>query len=164
MLANFLGNVAAGGIRNLARNLFPGFWERGISANKALQELRDLGLGYRRQDFLADFRQGKSAYEQATRIRFVNTDKTPSQGILESKYHGVPDRYSFVFKATGFDSTTGEESERYFFMHRNSLDTRGNMEQDAAGWLGEQSQQYGFDVDSVSIREGYVNPVWELGD
>lgn len=160
MVFGVLGGLGVSAIRGLARNLLPGFWERGISANAALRELQGLGLGYRRTDFLADFRQGKVGYDASTRVRFVQPDKVPSEGILESKYHGVPDRYSFVFKASGTDVATGEERDQYFYYHRNSIDTRGNMEAEAQGWLDEQSSQYGFEVDEVTIREGYINPIW----
>ena len=160
MVLGALGRLTSAAIRSLARNLFPAFYERGISANQALQELREAGLGYRRQDFLADFRQGKSIYDSETRVRFVNRDKVPSEGILESMYHGVPDRYSFVFRATGTNLETGESEDRYFFYHRNSLDTRGNMEGEALDWAEGQSSVYGFDFEDVSMVEGYINPIW----
>lgn len=160
MLGSLLGALSEGGIRGLARNLFKGFWERGISANKALQELRGQGLGYRRQDFLRDFAAGKQSYTQETKIKYVNRDAVPSEGILQPQYFGTPDRYSFVFKATGTDPNTGEAGDRYFTYHRNSLDTRGNMEQDAQDWLTESAQSYGLDVEEVSIKEGYINPGW----
>ncbi len=160
MVLNFIGGLASASIRELARNLFPGFYERGISANKALLELRELGLGYRRQDFLNDFRQGESLFEQAVKVRFVGENNMVGEGILQSAYHGVPDKYSFVFKATGFDTSTGEAAEQYFFYHRNSLDTRSNMEGDAQSWITEQSDRYGLDVEAVSLSEGYINPIW----
>lgn len=160
MVFETLGNIIGGSIRALARNLFPGFYERGISANKALAELRDLGLGYRRQDFLNDFRVGASLFDQATKVRFVNEDKTPSQGILQPLYHGVPDKYSFVFKASGTSLEDGSSQDQFFFYHRNSLDTRQSMEEDAQDYFSSRSGAYGLDVESVSLSEGYINPVW----
>jgi hypothetical protein len=161
MVLPLIGKLAGSALRAAARNLFPGFYERGISANQALRELQGQGLGYRRTDFLADFRQGLGTYTQATKVRFVSADKVPSEGILESLYHGVPDKYSLVFKATGTDSVTGEERDQYFFYHRNSLDTRANMESDARSWLESQADKYGYLTESVSLTEGYINPIWE---
>ncbi len=160
MALNLFGGLRGEAIRNLAANLFQGFYDRGISANKALDELRNLGLGYRRQDFLRDFAQGQSSFDQATKIRYVNRDSTPSEGVLEPLYHGVPDKYSIVFRASGVDTATGDDREQYFYYHRNSLDTRSNMEQDALDWMNSRGDSYGFEVDSVDVREGFINPIW----
>lgn len=160
MVLRSLGEIGAEGIRGLARNLFPGFYERGLTANDALQELRSAGLGYRRQDFLNDFRTGESRYSQEIKIRFTGEDTVPSEGVLQSKYHGVPDKYSLVFKATGTDPNTGEDTEQYFYMHRNSLDTRSNMESEAEDWLTSNADHYSIDIESIRVVEGYINPAW----
>lgn len=146
--------------RDLARNLFPGFYERNLTASQALNELKELGISYRRQDFLSDFNQGKGSYTQATRVRFVSPSNIPSDNILESKYFGTPDKYSFVYKYTGIDTDTGENKEGYFFYHRNSIDTRQNMEDDALDFLTNNSENYPVDVATVRIVEGYINPIW----
>lgn len=160
MVLDFIGSISSSARRELARNLFSGFYDRGISANEALRELQASGLGYKRQDFLNDFRQGESAFDQATKIRFVRGDRFPSESLLEPSYHGVPDKYSLVFKAEGIDKNTGEDREQYFFMHRNTLDTINEMEGEAYDWMADQADSYGFDVDSVSVVEGYINPLW----
>jgi hypothetical protein len=156
-----LGNLTASAIRNLAQNLFSGFYERGLSGNKALEELKGMGLGYRRSDFLADYAKGKGTYESETRIRFVAPGNTPTDKILEPKYFGTPDKYSMVFKYDALDNATGEATSGYFFYHRNSLDTRANMENDAYDWLSNQSDKYGVEVSKVRVVEGYINPLWE---
>ena len=161
MVLGALGRLTSTAIRGLARNLFKGFYDRGISANRALDELKSLGLGYRRQEFLSDFRVGKGRYEQESRIKFVGLDKIPSEGILQSQYHGVADKYSLVFKATGYDPVTLEEGDRYFFYHRNTLTTRRGLESDALDWFNNRSDVYAFSPTSVSVVEGYINPAWE---
>lgn len=160
MVLGVLGSLGAKAIRGLAQNLFPAFYDRGISANQALRELRELGLGYRRQDFLRDFAQGLGRYDQETKIKFVNPLGIPSEGILQSYYHGVPDKYSFVFKATGLDMASGEESTQYFFIHRNTLDRKANLENEAYDYISSQSERYGIETFDVSVVEGFINPVW----
>lgn len=161
MLAGFLGKLSSEAVRGLARNLFPGFYELGISANKALEQLKGAGLGYRRTDFLKDYREGFVAWGKSTYVSKIPEGNVPKEDSLSSQYHGTPDRYSFVFKATGVDAKTGDDRERYFFYHRNSLDTKANMEADAGEWAGEQGGSYGFEIEDVSLIEGYVNPAWQ---
>lgn len=161
MVLGALGKITGEGVRALARNLFPGFYDRGLSANDALNELRGAGLGYRRQDFLNDFRTGESIFKQETRVRFVGEDKTPGEGILYGEYHGVPDKYSFVFKATGTNTDTGEETTSYFYYHRNTLDTRRNLEAEAQSWAESEAAAYPIEIENVQLVEGYINPVWQ---
>lgn len=167
MVIDIITGLTSSSKRDLARNLFPGFWDRGISANAALKELQSAGLGYKRQDFLNDFRQGESAFDQASKIRFVTLDSVPSEGILAPLYHGVPDKYSFLFRVEGSDPNTGEDQTRYFFYHTNQIQSRAALEDQASDWLTEQAdsgdnQSSGapIDIASVSIRAGYINPVW----
>lgn len=152
--------LRAEAIRSLARNLFPGFYERGLSANKALETLRSQGLGYRRQDFLRDYAAGKQTWGQSTRIRFTNEDKVPSERILERRYFGVPDKYSLVFKGEVLDEDGNITGEKYFFYHRNSLTTRKQLEEDAESWFSNQTDRYSEKVVNVKVVAGYINPVW----
>lgn len=156
-----ISRMTGDSLRNLARNLFTGFYERGISANQALRELQSQGLGYRRTDFLRDYAQGKGTYDVKTRVRFVTEGNIPSEGILSPQYHGVPDKYSFVFRARTIDPETGDKREQYFFMHRNDIQSRQTMEGEASSWFNSQATAYGFEAAEVDIVEGYINPVWQ---
>ncbi len=146
--------------RGLARNLFEGFYERGYTANQALQELRSEGLGYRRQDFLSDYRSGRSSFDQAASIRYVNMDKIPTEGILEPKYHGVPDKYSLLYRVDGQDQL-GNERTSYFFIHRNTLDTRRAMQDEGEDYITGTRNDSGLDqVFNITLIEGFINPNW----
>lgn len=167
MLPELISGLSSASRREMSRNLFPGFWERGISANNALKELQNLGLGYNRQNFLNDFRQGLSDYDLSSSIKHVAGAAVPSEDILQPLYHGVPDRYSFVFRVDGSDPQTGEDTSRYFFYHTNSLQSRDQLEQQAMDWLSETVDSGGNDrsgapinIDTVTAVQGFINPVW----
>lgn len=161
MLPNIIEGLSSASRRSLARNLFAGFWDRGVSANQALNELREAGLGYKRQDFLDDYRRDKEGYDRAASVRFINENAIPNPKRLEAQDHGVPDKYSFVYKVTGTNQETGEEDTRYFFYHTNTLDTRGAMEEKAADWYGDVAENYGVELEDISMVEGYINKVWK---
>jgi len=150
----------SGVIRGIARSFFTHLWERGLSANKALSWLRERGLGYRRQDFLRDYSQGKERYELASKVRFVNLDATPSEKILSREYHGVPDKYSFMFKYTIEGDKEGEEIESYFYLHTNRLTSRRELELKAKEYLEENKDRYQKVISNPSLRMGYMNPVY----
>lgn len=160
MVTGFIGRLTGAALRNAAQSLFPGFYERGLSANAALSALREAGLGYRRQDFLNDYLAGSERYTAQTRIRFVARGNTPAESTLSPGYFGTPDKYSLVFKVTGKDRLTGESKEQYFFQHRNNLMTRSTMEDEALSWFNEQSEAYGLDAEEITTVEGYINEAW----
>ena len=160
MATGLFGRLVGAALRNAAQNLFPGFYERGLSANQALNALKEQGLGYRRQDFLNDFRVGESRYQNATRIKFVSGGNVPSESVLEPGYFGTPDKYSLVYKASGKDLATGEPKEQFFFQHRNNLADKRSMEEDASMWLEDEAATYGMDIEDISLVEGYINEAW----
>lgn len=160
MVLGALGRLTGESVRELARNLFAGFYERGLSANEALNELREAGLGYRRGDFLADYRSDRPGYDLASSVSRLGEDFIPREGLLKEQFHGVPDKYSFVFKQSGVDPNTGEVRENYFFYHRNTLDTKGNMEEEAQAWADEEGERYALEDVTVKMVAGYINPVW----
>lgn len=161
MVLGAVGRLSSEAVRALASNLFPAFYERGLSANAALSELREAGLGYKRADFLADYRAERPGYDLSTSVSHLGDDFLPRESLLKPQYHGVPDKYSFVFKQSGLDPDTGEVRENYFFYHRNTLDSAGNMKAEAEAWADEEAGRYALEDVSVSLVAGYINPVWE---
>lgn len=163
-MGRVLGRLYGESKRGVARNLFPGFHERGLTATAALNELREAGLGYRRSDFLQDYRESSGVFEQATKVRYVNLQRIPTEGILQSRYFGVPDKYSFVYRADGYNADTGDTETRYFFRHRNTLDKRENLEKEAENWFSSDAvgvSGQGFVAEQVRLTEGYINPAWK---
>jgi hypothetical protein len=160
MVLGSIGRLTSTAIRGLARNLFSGFYERGLSANQALTELRGAGLGYRRQNFLDDYRAERPGFDKSTSAGRIGSESMMRESLLKPEYHGVPDKYSFVFKQTGLDPNTGEVREEYFYYHRNTLDKKGNLEGDATDWADEQAGRYSMDTTSVRLVAGYINPAW----
>ena len=160
-ITNVLGDLLPQSIRDLAGNLFSNFFERDLSANQALQELRSMGLGYRRSDFLSDYKAALLSYDTASAVRHLQPGKVPSDNILESQYHGVPDKYSLLFQYQKTDPNTGETDTGYMFYHRNSLDKPSLMADDAQEYLKNEADKYPFEVSSVKLWEGYINPLWQ---
>lgn len=159
-MQNVVGKITGEALRSLAKNMFEGFYEKGLSANQALRSLRDVGLGYRRSDFLKDYAQGKSSIAQARRISYVAGNNVPSEKILESRYFGVPDKYSLLFRADVTDPESGKKQQKFFFQHRNSLTSKSSLEEDAQSWFNSNDNNYPWLTDNVTLVEGYINAAW----
>lgn len=169
MATEFLGvigrftGLSSQAIRSIARNYFPAFYERNISANQALRILREAGLGYRRKEFLRDYRAGREIHARYTLVRYVGEERVPSERILYPEYHGVPDRYSFVFRIELRNTLTGEEKYEHFYYHRDTLRKRREMENEAREWfISHYEWVRDWIPGRVDIREGYINPIFAL--
>lgn len=145
-------------LRGLVRSLLPAFIERGWGANQTLRLLRDVGLGYRRQDFLADFRAAKGERERSN-LRNLNFDARPNVQRLPERYMGAPDRYSFIFRLD-LVSYTGERERQYFTLHTDSVRTRQDYEDDALNYaLSAYIPEAYMDI-NIMLIAGYRNPVY----
>lgn len=146
--------------RNLARSLFAGFFERGIGANEALRQLKEQGLGYRRTDFLRDFREGLGNFKTESQIRYVGLDKVPSDRVFLERYHGLPDHYGYLYEFRVFDSDLGEEYSgyRWFF-----TDFRGTKREIMNFIHNDMVNRGNSVVENLEIKleAAHINPYWE---
>lgn len=137
--------------RGLARNYLGGFLTQGYSANQTLRTLQDLGVGYRRTDFLADWREVAGKEAQKDVYKYLRKDLKPSVTSLVSTSESLSGEYAYFFKVKGIDRMTGESVEKDWRVSTDSLITREEAESDV-----EQLQEYitentGIDYQSVTL-------------
>lgn len=155
-----VGSVLRGeSLRNLARSLFQAFYEQNMSANQALKTLRELGLGYRRQDFLSDYRQGRETWERGTNIRFVRDDAVPSDRTFAPVYHGLPDHYGYRVRLEVVD-VNGQRDVRYRWFFTDYKGTKGEIKSYiTTAW--NKPDLYSGEIEDIFIEDAHINPYWE---
>ena len=84
-----------GGIRGLAQSFIRSSAYRGLSANETLDALKSSGLGYRRTNFLADYRVYSSALEKSDRIKYVRKDYRPTKDLYTETFGIQRTRYRY---------------------------------------------------------------------
>lgn len=67
-----------GGIRGLAQSFMRSAVASGWGANRTLETLREMGYGYRRTEFLADYRMYTGAHERRELFKFIRKGYYPS--------------------------------------------------------------------------------------
>ena len=95
--------------QGMARTYIPSLIQQGFGANKGLSWLKDQGLGYRRKEFLADWREftGREAKKDVT--KYIRKDYKPTAATMSVTSENLSAQYSYVYEAKGRDSITGEE-------------------------------------------------------
>ena len=82
--------------------------ERGWSANRTLNFLREHGMGYRRQEFLRDFRIMKGLKEKAEAMKYTPWDKTISPRHYQEVKKLGWGRYATILRVDAWDRETQE--------------------------------------------------------
>ena len=116
--------------RGMARTYIPGLIRQGFSTGKALGFLKTLKLGYRKTDFLADWREKTGREKKQNLFKYIRKDYKPTSATISSTTDMLKGKYKYNFKITGRDYLTGEVSERDWSMSADKLLTRETAEQE----------------------------------
>lgn len=141
--------------RELIRSYLPGLIDEGFSANGSLQLFQDVGLGIGRSDFLGIYREVLGIEEQQNRIRFVNLDSVPSEGILGTYEYPIDSEYRFIYRYQYTNATTGATEESFIGINRDTLDTVGTMESEAADAIRENYGDRVGELLNIDIWKGF---------
>jgi len=102
--------------------------ERGLGANETLELLQKQGLGYRRTDFLSDFRILKGAAEKGGLMKYVPYDKVMSPDLYPQGSIYEPYNMLTTVRVEGYDAKTGKFKEFYVTLGHDQPVTRREIE------------------------------------
>ena len=95
-------------VRNMAQSFLRSAGREGLSANSVLNTLRETGLGYRRTDFLSDYRNYQRIPSQYETMKYVGGDKR----LADFNYIELPrfqkGNYAYVVDVKVLNPATGD--------------------------------------------------------
>jgi len=114
--------------RAVALQYLPEYFKLGYTATRALESLRERGLGYRMQVFYRDWREMKEKMDIAALIRRLEPeDIVPFAWRTTTKWR-LSRRYNVVFDVALRDIETGEIIERPFYLASERILRKGEAE------------------------------------
>ena len=99
--------VSEGSVRWLVRMMIPELYESFKSANKALKFLRSVGLGYRRKDFLTDWREILDLEKKRDEWKYVRYEYKINEELHVATTFYTSTKYTYFVESV-FTSVTGE--------------------------------------------------------
>jgi len=87
------------GIRGQSQPFLKSAVTRGLSSSETIKSLRQAGLGYRRTDMLADYREWAQVPQKANVIRYVRRDYLPSRAMYVETFG--KQRAAYRYQVTG---------------------------------------------------------------
>jgi len=139
-----------------AQTYMEGYAARGLSANKALKNLRKMGLGYKRTIFLADYRTYTGKEKAKDVAKHIRKDKYPTDAVMTPDVRNLRDKYQSLVKYVYYDRDTHRVEERNFYIGHDELITVRAIEETALKLIPEfadaRGSEYNVEVLSCTYR------------
>lgn len=136
--------------RGIGRTYLAGLVDKGLSANKSLKLLRSAGLGYRRQDFLRDFKEWRRLGELKETFKYIPKSRKPTMGTITKTEESLTKEYSYIFDIKGKDSLTGRDKIIHWRHSTDDLVTLSEAEDVVDQYM--QENKYKQDITAYTIN------------
>lgn len=139
--------------RALAQPFLIRMVREGLSANEALEKLREMGLGYRRTVFLEDWREVAGVDKKKDFLKNIPRKYAFTDASTVEKEWYMRRKYSVVFKVTGTDLQTGERDvERFYTISTDERKPMGLLIDTMDSLVRQKRFEYAFEPTKVEIE------------
>jgi hypothetical protein len=150
--------MALGLIRGLAQPFVKELAIKGFSANEALRILQSVGLGYRRADFLLDYRTYLRIPGLSEVLKFIpKSYRVSKEHFIEPKTH-MARKYAYEVKFKILKPETGETFDFYNRVSSDSNLPRGKIEEEATKVISSAMDRSKFIIEGGYLFAAYHNP------
>jgi len=118
-------------MRGLARQFIPEMLRIGMSTTAGLNLLRSEGVGYRRQDFLADWRDFAGIAMKRDPLRAIPKKYKPTEATIQRTDFKQTKKFNYNYKIEGYDIITQEQTETFITVASEDLLTMEEAEAEA---------------------------------
>lgn len=123
--------MAVSSMRGLARRFIPEMLKIGMSATAGLNLLRQEGMGYRRTDFLADFRDFSGLAMKRDPLRAIPKKFRPTEATIQRADFKQTKKFYYNYKIDGYDIITQEQTETFITVASDDILTMAEAEAEA---------------------------------
>ena len=123
--------MALSTMRGLSRRFIPEMLKAGMSATAGLKLLRSEGMGYRRTDFLADFRDFTGLAMKRDPLRAIPKKFRPTEATIQRTEYEQTKKFYYNYKLEGYDIITQEQTETFITVASDDILTMEEAEAEA---------------------------------
>ena len=144
-------------MRGIARRFIPEMLQMGWTTTKGLDYLRGQGLGYRRRDFLADWREFEGRERKRDPLKAIPKKFKPTWDTIEKAEYVQRAKFNYTFEVKGFDIVQQKDVTEWVTVASETLLTMEEAEE-MAEYLAEKYKMEITDaktiVSAVTARVG----------
>jgi len=142
-------------MRGLARRFIPEMLQLGMSTSAGLNLLRSEGMGYRRTDFLSDWREAAGTERKRDPLRAIPKKYRPTEATIQRTDYKQIHKFNYNYKIKGYDPVLEKDVEEFMTVASDDILTMEEAEEAAQ----ELADQYKVDIqisemiiDGVTVR------------
>lgn len=144
--------------RAIGRSVIGSLFTAGYSANAALRLLMHEGVGYRRTDFLADWRELVGVAQKVRFFQEMPDYVRPTRAMMTPVVRKTGEKYNYTFRVSLYDPATDTFLDPHdYTVATDRLLTKGEAEEELIARLDEVSEpglQYEYgELTSATRRE-----------
>uniref|UniRef100_A0A6H1ZNM1 Uncharacterized protein n=1 Tax=viral metagenome TaxID=1070528 RepID=A0A6H1ZNM1_9ZZZZ len=138
--------------RGMAQSFLEPMFKEGYTSTQALGALIDWGIGYRRTDFLDDWRRisGRPAREDL--MKYVPKKYRPPSNLIETTPEYLSRQFRCDFTVRGSDVLTGEDIDTGYSLARDELTDIRDLESEMWSALAAEPDEYQVNIDELFLR------------
>lgn len=144
--------VKRGTARAMAQPFVEAMARIGLSANEALGRLREMGLGYRRKDFLDDYRTYLGKEKAKDVAKYIRKDRYPTEAVMVPDVRNLKNKYQSMIYYEYLDMETNTVKGKSFYIGHDEPLTVGTIEEIAGKLISEHADEYKARVISYGYR------------
>jgi len=118
-------------MRALSRRFIPEMLKIGMSATAGYNLLYDEGMGYRKTDFLADFRDFSGLAMKRDPLRAIPKKYRPTEATIQRVDIKQTKKFYYGYKVEGYDIITKEQTETFITVASDNILTMEEAEAEA---------------------------------
>jgi len=143
-------------MRGLARRFIPEMLRLGMTTTAGLNLLRVEGMGYRRTDFLSDWREFAGIERKRDPLRAIPKKYRPTEATIERTDFEQVKKFHYNYKVEGYDVITQKDTETFITVASDDLISMAEAEAEAE----RLADKYKLDIeiarmviDGVTVRK-----------
>jgi len=123
--------MAISTIRGLSRRFIPEMLKAGMTATAGLSLLRSEGMGYRKTDFLADFRDFSGLAMKRDPLRAIPKKFRPTEATIQRVDIKQTKKFYYNYKVEGYNIISKEQTESWITVASDDILTMEEAEAEA---------------------------------
>jgi len=146
-------------MRGIARRFIPDMLQKGWTTGGGLSYLKKKGLGYRKQDFLADWRQFSGQERKRDPLKSVPKKYKPTWSTIQMSETMQAAKLHYSYRIEGFDTFTGKPTTEWITVATDQVLTMQQAEEEAKRLLERYKSELvikTIGIDSVTSNIGQI--------
>jgi len=144
-------------IRGIARRFIPEMLRLGLTSAAGLRMLQGQGLGYRKTNFLSDWRQFAGTEMKRDPLRAIPKKYRPTENTIQRTDYEQQKKFNYDYKIKGYDTILQKDIEDYITVASDDILTMEEALEEAQ----RLADKYKVDIqisfimiEGVTVRRG----------